>query len=146
MDFRGDGTWDGIPVCIDTGEIVVKVSGCILGDSEVEKSNLNAWHAIYHYNDPDVRRNHYPDSFSAACFMLHNYMYGSMWRQYAPDGTAYTDPLPPDDVRELTLRGWPFRVGIPGHAVSMYAYDPENIDLDSSWNSDQVCVLRFPYS
>ena len=142
--------WE-IPDELDNGEtFFINQHGQVLGDDAIPATMMSPWYNIYHYNDPDHRKNHYPDKFSEICFIAKNYIFNSIYRTYNTTGVNYKeDQSSPSELMHWAFcSNFPLKCGIPGHAVAFYDIDQKDkhVDFNSSWNSEEVCQLRFPYS
>lgn len=143
--------WDSIRNSLrDGGELIyLRFGGLLCGDGvEFPLKENSIWNCIYNFNDPEIRKNHYPDIFSENCFILHNYIYNNMYRYFSDKSSPqYYDTVPPLRIKQITSSSSnPYALHIPGHGVASYGYDSNSIYMNSSWNDKQVYIIEQPYN
>lgn len=149
--YRRSGEWQFQNTPFDSGETYYindwgRVINHIATDV-IEYTKYSPWYHIFHYNDEDHRKNHYPDKFSEICFIAKNYIGDNIYRFYNSTNEWYGDnqPSPKELKHHVFCSNFPLKCGIPGHSVAFYNYDNSYTRFNSSWNNKEVCQLQFPY-
>ena len=148
--FRGgNGSWGNIPAIIgDAGLWHADDNRYIFNDSSEEQQYVYYW--IVHYNDPEVRKNHYPDRFSPLCEKAKNYIYRNLYTKFLGDYTGNVNVVDPLDVKDqLNKFGMPVCASLlgnsGGHQVVCTVAERNTFRFDSSWNDQSIYYITIEY-
>ena len=157
--FYNNGDWKKIPENIYDRGLYHWIYNTGVFENNVNPSNYSQIYVYYwivHYNDPDVRKNHYPDKFSPLCEKAKNYIlknHGDIFSMCADEETSIPNEyiVNPLNVRnKLNRFGTPVCAGLEGwrggHQVVCAVQEPGVLKFDSSWeNGEQIYYITLSY-
>ena len=132
-----------------------------LTDDSEYYSEVSIYCAMINYNNPENRKNHYPDKFSILCQKVKTYLSHKIFSKCGDEddvfkyihvnGNVYSAYEPhPNVIKEKLLQSrMPLKASMPAatgsHAVVLYGQDDHKIYLNSSWDSRKTCTMTFDY-
>lgn len=146
--FYNNGDWSKIPDEIGNAGLYHWNTNCdIFSDTIMDQIYVYYW--IIHYNDLEVRKNHYPDKYSRLCEKAKNYIYKNMYSLFNDDTTDGSVVNPLTIKNQLMKFGMPICAGLignaGGHQVVCAVAEKDKFKFNSSWDESEIYYIDIQY-